>query len=305
MNDLYVIITAVLVASVCALLGCFLILRRMALIGDAISHSVLPGIVVAFMLQGSRDSLLLMFGAALVGLLTVYLIQLFTKHGVHGDASIGVVFTSLFAAGLVLVSLYTRHIDLDLDCVLFGEIAYVPFETTLLFGLLELPKAIVGLAATLFIVVVVLALFYKQFKISSFDPALAAALGIPVGLFHYMLMGMVSLSTVASFESVGVILVVGMLIVPAATAYLLTERLGAMLAVSVAAGALSALLGYGAAYALDASISGSMISAAGLLFVLALLLSPRHGVLLRRWRRSGAAQRASTDRDGATPQQAR
>ena len=298
MNDVYVIITGVLVASVCSLLGCFLILRRMALIGDAISHSVLPGIVVAFMLQGSRDSLLLMFGASLVGLVTVYLIQLFKKHGVHGDASLGVVFTSLFAVGLVLVSLYTRHIDLDLDCVLFGEIAYVPFETTLLFGLAEIPKAIVGLGITLLIVVAVLMLFYKQFKISSFDPALAAALGIPVGLFHYLLMGMVSLSTVASFESVGVILVVGMLIVPAATAYLLTERLGRMLLVSVAAGALSALLGYGAAYALDASISGSMISAAGGLFVLALLFSPRHGVLLRRWRRRGA------DGDGVTPQQA-
>lgn len=283
MSGFLIIVTGALVAATCAILGCFLILRRMAMIGDAISHSVLPGIVIAFLISGSRDSMFMMLGAAVLGLLSVFLIQLFKQSGVQSDASIGVVFTSLFAAGIVLISVFTRQIDLDLDCVLYGEITYVPFQKIELLGMM-IPKAIVVLSIVLLLSVVILGLFYKQFKLCSFDPALAAALGIPVALFHYLLMGLVSLATVASFESVGAILVVGMLIVPAATAYLLTESLGRMITVSVFVGIASAVLGYYAAYLFDASISGCMISTAGLLFLAALLFSPSHGVLLRKRR---------------------
>lgn len=282
MSAFWVILTGALVASACALVGSFLVLRKMAMIGDAISHSVLPGIVIAFLISGSRDSSFMLLGAAALGLVTVFLIQLFKEHGVQTDASIGVVFTALFAIGVVLVSLYTRQIDLDLDCVLYGEIAYVPWNTIEIAGIDIGPKAvwIVGLALLLNIVVI--ALFYKQFKLCSFDPALAAAIGIPVAFFHYLLMGLVSVTTVASFESVGAILVVGMLVVPPATAYLLTDKLSRMIGYSIIIGCLSSVIGYYMASVLDASIAGCMITVAGMIFLIVLLFSPSHGVITRK-----------------------
>ncbi|MDO3675520.1 metal ABC transporter permease [Paenibacillus ehimensis] len=289
MNDFWILLTAALVACSCSLLGCFLVLRKMAMIGDAISHSVLPGIVLAFLFSGSRDSLWMMLGASVIGLVTVFLIQWFHQSGVQSDASIGVVFTALFAVGVVLVSLYTRQVDLDLDCVLYGEIIHVPWETVEWNGIDIGPKAVWGLGIVLALSALIIGLFYKQFKICAFDPAMAAAVGIPVALFHYLLMGLVSMTTVASFESVGAILVVGMLVVPAATAYLLTEKLSRMILYSMGVGVLSAVLGYLAAVLLDASIAGCMIVAAGVLFILALLFSPTHGVIWRKFRRKQAA----------------
>ncbi|MFB6364874.1 metal ABC transporter permease [Paenibacillus elgii] len=289
MNDFWILLTASLVAVSCSLLGCFLVLRKMAMIGDAISHSVLPGIVLAFLFSGSRDSLWMMLGASVIGLVTVFLIQWFHQNGVQSDASIGVVFTALFAIGVVLVSLFTRQVDLDLDCVLYGEIIHVPWETVEWNGIDIGPKAVWGLGIVLTLSALIIGLFYKQFKICAFDPAMAAAVGIPVALFHYLLMGLVSMTTVASFESVGAILVVGMLVVPAATAYLLTEKLSRMIFYSMGVGVLSAVLGYFAAVVLDASIAGCMIVVAGVLFILALLFSPTHGIVWRKFRRKQAA----------------
>lgn len=282
-NDLWILLTGALVAGACGLLGSFLVLRRMAMIGDAISHSVLPGIVIAFLLSGSRDSVAMLFGAAVIGLVTVFLIQLFQQSGVQSDASIGVVFTALFAAGVLLVSMFAGQVDLDLDCVLYGEIAFVGIDTVGWFGA-DIPKAVWMVGSVLLISLIVLGVFYKQFKLCAFDPAMAAAVGIPVALFHYVLMGLVSMTTVASFESVGAILVVGMLVVPAAAAYLLTERLSLMMLYSVLIGVASAVLGYFAASAMDASIAGCMVAAAGVLFVAAFLFSPTHGVVWKQLR---------------------
>lgn len=294
MNDFWILLTAALVACSCSLLGCFLILRKMAMIGDAISHSVLPGIVIAFLLSGSRDSFWMMLGASVLGLITVFLIQMFQQSGVQSDASIGVVFTALFSIGVVLVSLYTRQVDLDLDCVLYGEIIRVPWDVISVAGIEIGPKAVWALGLVLLLSAAVIGLFYKQFKICSFDPAMAAAVGIPVALFHYVLMGLVSVTTVASFESVGAILVVGMLVVPAATAYLLTERLGVMIAYSMIVGVISSTLGYYASVLLDASIAGCMITVAGVLFIIALLFSPSHGVVWRKLKqRRGMAEEAA------------
>lgn len=286
MNHFWIILIGALVGGSCSILGCFLVLRKMSMIGDAISHSVLPGIVIAFLLSGSRDSFIMMFGAAAIGLVTVFLIQMFQNNGVQSDASIGVVFTALFAIGVVLVSLFTRQVDLDLDCVLYGEIAYAPWDTLQIGDKSIGPKAVWGIGGSFFLNVLVISLFYKQFKISAFDPAMAASIGIPVVFFHYLLMGLVSLSTVASFESVGAILVVGMIIVPAATAYLLTDRLSVMIVISVIISILSSVIGYYFAFLLDASIGGTMVSIAGVLFAAALLFSPTHGVVVKKWRRS-------------------
>ncbi|MFD1426496.1 manganese/zinc/iron transport system permease protein [Kroppenstedtia sanguinis] len=276
-----IMLTGAMVAASCGFLGCFLILRRMAMLGDAISHAVLPGIVIAFLVSGSRDSLPMLLGAAALGLLCTFLIQSLRSRGVQNDAAISVTFTFLFAVGIILVSLFTRQVDLDLDCVLYGEIAYVPWDTLTFFGTNIGPKALWGVGISFLLSLIVVGLLFKEFKIVSFDPQMAAALGIPVLLIHYLLMGLVSITTVASFESVGAILVVAMLIVPSATAYLLTDRLERMLLISVVVGVLSSILGYGFALLFDASIAGSMTVAAGGLFTLAFLFSPLHGVVTR------------------------
>lgn len=253
------------------------------MLGDAISHAVLPGIVLAFLFSGSRDAVPMLIGAAIFGLLTTIIIQTLRGQGVQSDAAMSVTFTALFSIGIILVSLFTRQVDLDLDCVLYGEIAYVPWDPLKLGGMDLGPRAVWLIGAAFFISLVVITLFYKQFKLCAFDPALAAAIGIPVTFFHYLLMGLVSLTTVASFESVGAILVVAMLIVPAATAYLLTDRLSVMLGLSIGMGTTSSLVGYWIAKLLDASIAGCMSVTAGVLFLLAFLFSPKHGVITRWW----------------------
>lgn len=291
MSDFWIILIGALVACSCSLVGCFLVLRKMSMIGDAISHSVLPGIVIAFLMSGSRDSLVMMMGAAAIGLLTVLLIQMFHHSGVQSDASIGVVFTALFALGIVLISVSAGQVDLDLDCVLYGEIAYAPWNTLTAFGIDIGPKAVWAVGSVFLISLTVIGLFYKQFKLCAFDPAMAAAVGIPALLFHYLLMSLVSLTTVASFESVGAILVVGMLIIPAATAWLLTEKLSIMIGISMILSILSAVTGYYSAYLFDASIAGAMIVVAGVFFLITLLVSPSHGLVIRALkRRKTAAQ---------------
>jgi manganese/zinc/iron transport system permease protein len=262
------------------------VLRRMAMIGDAISHSVLPGIVIAFLISRTQDTFFMILGASLMGLVTVFLIQMFNQSGVQSDAAIGVVFTSLFSIGILLVSLYTRQVHIDLDSVLNGEIIHVPWDTISFRGVNIGPKAVWTLSIVLLLSILMIKLFYKQFKICSFDPAMAAAVGIPVAFFHYLLMGLVSLTTVASFESVGSILVIGMLVVPAATAYLLTERLSHMIFISIGIGILSSIGGYYLSVLLDASISGCMVTVAGILFIFAFLLSPINGIVWRRLGRS-------------------
>jgi len=281
MNTFWIMLTGSLVAASCGFLGCFLILRRMAMLGDAISHAILPGIVLAFLFSGTRETLPMLIGAAIMGLLTVFLVQFLHQGGVKSDAAIGVTFTALFSVGVVLVSLYTQQVDLDLDCVLYGEIAYVPWDTWQAWGIELGPRAVWAVGGVFLFSLLIVGLFFKQFKLCSFDPAMAAAVGIPVVFFHYLLMTLVSMTTVAAFESVGAILVVAMLVVPAATAYLLTDRLHIMLLLSMAAGVVSAVLGYLLAAWLDSSISGAMTAVSGLLFLSAFLFSPRHGVVAK------------------------
>jgi manganese/zinc/iron transport system permease protein len=282
MSSFYVILTGMLVAGGCSIVGCFLVLRKMAMIGDAISHAVLPGIVIAFLISGSRDSVWMMFGAAVLGLLTVYLIQLFQQSGLQSDAAIGVVFTTLFAIGVLLISVFASNAHLDMDHVLYGEIAYVPWNTLEIAGFDVGPRAVWITGAMFLINLLVIGGFFKQFKITSFDPALAASLGIPVVFFHYLLMSLVSLTTVASFESVGAILVVGMLVVPPLTAYLLTEKLSRMIVYSVGLGAISSVAGFYTASVLDASIAACMLCVSGVLLLLAFLFSPSHGVVWQK-----------------------
>lgn len=279
--DAWILLTGSLVGITCAIIGCFLILRRMAMLADAISHSVLLGIVGAYFVSKSLDGVYMFIGAAIVGLLTAFLVQVLNAKGVQSDAAIGVVFTFLFAVGVILLSLFGGNIHLDVDHALMGEITFIPWNTLTLAGMDVGPKAVWMLGSVLVINLILIALFYKEFKITSFDPQMAAAIGIPVLVMHYLQMGMLSITTVASFDSVGAILVVAMLIVPASAAYLLTDKLSHMLVISSGIGVLSAVLGYWSATWLNVSIAGAMATAAGAIFFLAFLFSPTHGMLAK------------------------
>ena len=272
MDAFYIILTGSLVALCCGLLGSFLLLRQMAMVGDAISHAVLPGIVIAFLLSGSRDSLPMLAGAAALGVLATVLIEWLHRVGrVQADASIGLSYTTLFAIGIILISLFARQVDLDQECVLYGEIAYVPLDLWILDSGLSLgPRPVWILGGALLLILGFISLGYKGLQLTSFDPGYAASLGISTLFWHYALMGAVSMATVVSFESVGAILVVAFLIVPPATAYLLTDRLPVMLGLTALFGVLSAALGYGFAVLTNGSVAGAMAVAAGVWFALAL-----------------------------------
>ena len=296
--DSWIVLAGVLSAVCCALPGTFLVLRRMSLMGDAISHAVLPGLAAAFLLTGSRASLPMFIGAALVGLLTALFTQALARHGaVEESAAMGVVFTSLFALGLLMVVRAADTVDLDPSCVLYGALELTPLDTVRL-GALRVPRVVPVLGGVLAVNVLVLALFYKEFKVSSFDPELATTLGYPAAFLHYLLMTLVAITAVACFESVGSILVIAMLVVPGATALLLADRLYAVLAIAVLAAVASAVLGHVAAIVVpgwwgldDTSTSGMMTVVGGLLFLGALVFSPRHGMLSRWYRRSVLALR--------------
>jgi manganese/zinc/iron transport system permease protein len=284
LNDFYIIVTACLVSTSCALLGCFLILRKMAMVGDAISHAVLPGIVIAFLLSGSRDSTTMLIGAGMIGILTTFLIEfLHKKAKLQTDASIGVTFTWLFAVGVVLITLFASKVDLDQDCVLYGEIAYVPLDVILSKAGENMgPRALYIMSFILVVVVSFIVFGYKELFLTTFDPAFARAIGISTTLWHYLLMGAVSATTVASFESVGAILVVALMIGPAATAYLLTDDFKIMLLIACVAGVVSSISGFYFAVWLDGSIAGAIAMMTGIIFTLTLFFSPIHGILFKK-----------------------
>ena len=277
----WILLTASLVGLSCGLVGVFLILRRMAMMADAISHSVLLGIVIAFLVTRELSGVHMLIGAMIAGLATAVLVQWFHSRGVQQDAAIGVVFTTLFAIGVILIATQAGNAHLDVQHALMGEITFVPWETMELPLLGEIPKATFTLAVVLLIVLAAILAFYKEWKITSFDPGLAASIGIPVVLMHYLFMGLVSIATVASFDAVGAIMVVAMLITPAASAYLWTDRMSIMLALSGIFGVLAAVIGYYVAVWLDTSISGSMAFATGAIFLASFLFSPKHGLLAR------------------------
>jgi manganese/zinc/iron transport system permease protein len=286
--DLVIILTAVLVAVPCALLGAFLVLRQMAMMGDAISHAVLPGIVLAFFISESLGPLTALVGAGAFGMLTAVLVEALKNTGrVREDSSIGIVFTALFALGVFLISKFATNVHLDLNHVLYGEIAFAPLNPLLIGDASLGPRSLWTLGIVTALAVGLVLLLYKELKIATFDPGLAAAAGLSPVLVHYLLMGAVSVTTVGAFDSVGAILVVAFLVVPAAAAYLLTGRLAAMISISVLLGVASAVLGYYLAAAFDVAVAGMMAVVAGGFFVAALFLSPHQGlvaILVRRRR---------------------
>ncbi|WP_028889992.1 metal ABC transporter permease [Tenacibaculum ovolyticum] len=270
---------ASLVAVACAIPGVFLVLRKMALISDAISHSILPGLVIGFFITHDLNSPLLILMGALSGILTVVLVEYIQKTKlVKEDTAIGLVFPVLFSIGVLLIAKNANDIHLDVDAVLLGELAVAPFDRLFINDIDIGPKSLWIIGTILLITLSLLVAFFKELKVSTFDAGLATALGFSPVVIHYGLMSVASITTVGAFDAVGAILVVALMIAPAATAYLLTNDLKRMLVFSVFFGVLSAITGFWLAYYLDASISGSMISILGFVFFLVYLFAPNRGL---------------------------
>jgi manganese/zinc/iron transport system permease protein len=302
MLDTEIVVVGALSAVACALVGNFLLLRGMSMMGDAISHAVLPGLAIAFLLSGTRDSLPMLTGAAIAGVLTAALTQWVHSFGnVDRGAAMGVVFTTLFALGLLLLVRGADAVDLDPNCVLYGAIEFVPLDRTSLFGW-SVPRAAVTITITLLLNLIIISALFKEFRIAAFDPALAATQGISPHLLHYILMILVAMTTVAAFESVGSILVIAMLIVPPAAAHLLTDRLTVMILLSAVIAALAAAGGHLAAITVPTwfgfdvtSTAGMMAVFVGLCFLLALIFAPRQGLLSRMRHRAALTLRIAQE----------
>ncbi|HSQ55915.1 MAG TPA: metal ABC transporter permease [Gemmata sp.] len=278
------VLVLMVVAAACAIPGVFLVLRRMSLLSDAIGHTLIFGIALGYFATRDIDSPILLIGAALTGLATVILVELLQRTKlVNGDAAIGLVFPAFFAIGVLLVSLKARNIHLDIDAVLLGQPDLALYGQWNLFGW-QVPRPWI-MRCVLVLNAVLCILFYKELKLSTFDPALSASLGFRPAVLHYGLMAVVSLTAVAAFDAVGPVLVVGFFVVPAAAALLLTDRLGVMIVLACGIGALGAWIGVVAALQLATNTAGSVAGALGVLFALVFLLAPHHGqiaILLNR-----------------------
>jgi len=221
---------ASIVAIACAIPGTFLVLRKMAMISDAISHSILPGIVVGFFLTEDLNSPWLILLAALTGVITVFLVEYIQKTGlVKEDTAIGLVFPALFSIGVILIAKNANDVHLDIDAVLLGELAFAPFDRLLINGTDLGPKSLWVIGTILVITLGLLLTFFKELKLSTFDKGLATSLGFSPVLLHYGLMSVASVTTVGAFDAVGAVLVVALMIAPPAMAYLLTNDLKKML----------------------------------------------------------------------------
>lgn len=271
---------AIVTAVACALPGVYLVLRRMTLMSDAISHAILPGIVLAFFLTESLSSPLLILAAAGTGVLTVVFVELLQRTKlVKEDAAIGLTFPALFSIGVILISRFAGNVHLDMDAVLLGELAYAPLNRLEISGYNLGPVSLYVMGGILVLNLVFILLFYKELKLATFDASLAATLGFAPVIIHYGLMTLVSVTTVGAFDAVGSILVVALIAGPPATAYLMTDKLSRMLILSAVVGSVNAVSGYWLAYLFDVSIAGAIATMTLLVFGLIFLFVPNRGLI--------------------------
>lgn len=273
-------IISVIVAVACALPGAFLVLRKMSMMSDSITHTILLGIVLAFFVTHNLTSPFLIVGASVMGVVTVWLTELLSRTRLLAeDAAIGVVFPLLFSIAIILITRYAGSVHLDTDSVLLGELAFAPFDRMVVGGVDIGAKAIYSTGVLLLINLASIIIFFKELKVATFDPMLAAILGFSPAFVHYGLMTLVSLTAVGAFQAVGSVLVVAFMIGPPVTAYLLTDDLKKMLILSGALGAVNGILGYQAAALLDVSIAGSMAVMTGFIFLLVFIFAPHKGLI--------------------------
>lgn len=279
---IWIVVMGFLVTAACGFIGTFLVWRRMALVGDAISHSVLPGIVIAFLISQSRDTLPMFLGAVGAGVLTTFLIEfIHQKSRIKTDAALGIVFTTLFAIGVVLVSLYGENVDLDTDCVLYGEMEYVMLSDSVsLFGQ-DVPVDVVRMGCVTVLVIGLICYFYRPLVVSSFDPGLARSMGINPVIVHHALMSVLAIVVVSAFEAVGAVLVIAILIFPATTASLLSDRLPVILGLTIVIAGIASFFGFHLAWWLNTSTAGSISVVVFALFLIAWVFAPRRGLIWR------------------------
>lgn len=274
--DLEIQMIAVLTAVSCGVPGMFLVLRRLSMLSDAITHTVLLGIVLAFFVVGDLSSPLLLCGAAVMGVVTVWMTETVTKTRlVAEDSAVGIVFPLLFSVAVILITQFASSVHLDTDAVLLGELAFAPFQRMVMFGRDIGAKGIYTALGMLAVNLLMVLVFYKELKLAAFDPVQAAVLGFAPGALYYGVMTLASLTAVSAFEAVGAVLVVAFMIGPPAAACQLTDDLGKAIWISAGLGAASGIGGFWLAKGLDVSISGSMAVVTGGLFFLSLLLAPR------------------------------
>lgn len=269
---------ASLTAAACAIPGVFLVLRKMSMVSDSITHTILLGIVIAFFFTNDLSSPLLMVGAAVMGPVTVWLTELLTKTRLLSeDSATGMVFPLLFSVAVILITRYAGTAHLDTDSVLLGELAFAPFDRLIVEGVDVGAKGVYVSGALLIINIVFVIVFFKELTLVSFDPILAGVLGFSPAVIHYSLMTVASLTAVGAFEAVGSVLVTAFMIVPAAAAYLLTDNLKKMIILAVVMGGISGILGYQAASLFEVSIAGSMACVCGAFFLFAFVYSRVRG----------------------------
>lgn len=282
-------LSVVMITAVsCALLGVFLVLKNMAMVADALSHTVLLGIVLGYFIAGDLDSPILFVGAALFGVMTVYAIEyVVNKFAIQSDAATGLVFTLLFALAIILISKYARNVHLDVDVVLSGEVVFATLNTMEIFGI-QVPISFARMLVMLVINLAFVAVTYQQLKVSIFDPVYAKSIGVAVGFLNLVLMTLVSITTVVAFDTVGAILVISLMVAPALSAHLLSKRLSIMLLVALLYGVINSVLGYYVAIYFNVSISGTIAFAGFVTFLLTLLFAP-NGLIGKRFKRAKQA----------------
>lgn len=282
-------LSVVMITAVsCALLGVFLVLKNMAMVADALSHTVLLGIVLGYFIAGDLDSPILFVGAALFGVMTVYAIEyVVNKFAIQSDAATGLVFTLLFALAIILISKYARNVHLDVDVVLSGEVVFATLNTMEIFGI-QVPISFGRMFVMLVINLAFVTVTYQQLKVSIFDPVYAKSIGVAVGFLNLVLMTLVSITTVVAFDTVGAILVISLMVAPALSAHLLSKRLSIMLLVALLYGVINSVLGYYVAIYFNVSISGTIAFAGFVTFLLTLLFAP-NGLIGKRFKRAKEA----------------
>lgn len=279
--DIYLV--AIVVAIACALPGVFLVIRGTTMLSDAITHSVLLGIVLGFFITQDLNSPLIIIGATIVGLVVVWLIEALQRTELlSSDAAIGITFPLFFSLGILLITRYAGNVHLDTDAVLMGELVFVPFNRVDLFGWDLGPQSLWMMLAILLVNAVFIYLFFKELKITTFDPIYSAVIGISPALMHYALMGLVSLTAVGAYDAVGSILVVGFMVGPALSAYLLTDDLKKMLALSAGFAIFNTIVGLTIARYLDVSLAGMIAVVTGVTAVVMFLFSPNKGWIKQR-----------------------
>jgi len=277
--NLQIMLVGALVGISSSLLGTFLVLRKSSMLSDAISHSILLGIVLTYLLIKQTTGPFYIIGAALSGVLTVYLTEFLTStRRVKNDAAIGLVFPALFSIAVILINVFARNVHIDIDAVLFGEIGFIWLDTLNLFGS-DIAVSLINMSIIALINLAFVIIFYKELKLSTFDAPLSIALGFSPSLIFYSLLTLTSITSVVAFDAVGAILLIAFIIVPPAAAYLVTDKLWRMILYGSIISVASSVSGYYLAVVWDVSIAGMMAVMTGIFLILAFLLSPRYGLI--------------------------